>query len=71
MDYPGLQIGSSSVERAWNQLAGARLTLAGMIRHAVTVVRAWLKNDRRNAATHLCPPPWCTDQSPLSLAAAA
>jgi hypothetical protein len=50
------------VERAWQHLASARLTLAGMNwgvpeAEAVIVVRAWRNRGRRDDALRLRPPP--------------
>jgi hypothetical protein len=57
-----LPAGSGTLERAWQHLASARLTLAGMLwgvpgAVAVAVVRAWRNRDRRDDALRLRPPP--------------
>jgi hypothetical protein len=57
-----LPVGSGTVERAWQHLVSARLTLAGMIWHApgakaVAIVRAWRNRGRRDDALRLRPPP--------------
>jgi hypothetical protein len=57
-----LPVDSGTVERAWQHLVSAWLTLAGMPwdvpgAEAVAVVRAWLKSGRWNDALRLRPPP--------------
>jgi hypothetical protein len=57
-----LPVGSGTVERAWQHLVSARLTLAGMIRdvpgaEAVAGVRSCWKRDRRDDALRLRAPP--------------